>query len=53
MHKVSTANGVNAPGRVGQGSVGQPAARFPAFSWLRLIALCGQGRALTPDLNLA
>jgi hypothetical protein len=53
MHKVSTANGVSAPGRVGQGGVGKPAAQFPAFPWLRLVALCAQALALNPDLNPA
>jgi hypothetical protein len=53
MHKVSTANGVNAPGSVGQGVVGQPAAQFPAYPWLRLNALRGQTLALNPALNPA
>jgi hypothetical protein len=53
MHKVSTANGVNAPGSVGQGGVGKPAAQLPAFPRLRLVALWGQALALNPDLNLA
>ena len=52
MRKVSTANGVNAPGRVGQGHVGKLAAQFPAFLW-RLVALCGQALAINPDLNPA
>jgi hypothetical protein len=53
MHKVSTANGVNAPGSVGRGRVGKPAAQFPAFSRLRLVVLGGQALALNPDLNSA
>jgi hypothetical protein len=53
MHKVPTANGVNAPGSVGQGRVGKPAAQFPAFPWLRLIAPFGLVLALNPDLNPA
>ena len=53
MHKVPTANGVNAPGRVGQGRVGKPAAQFLAFPWLRLIAPYGLALAFNPDLNSA
>ena len=53
MHKVLTANGVTASGRVGQGGVGQPAAQFPVLPWLRQRALCGQALALNPDLNSA
>ncbi len=38
MHKVSTANAVNEPGRVGRWGVGKPAAQFPlrlGSGWLR------------------
>ena len=51
MHKVSTANAVNEPGRVGWWGVGQPAAQLPVFPWFRLAALSGEALAGNPKLH--
>ena len=53
MQKVSAANAVNEPGRVGWWGVGKSAAQFPDFFRLRLAAPCGEALACNPKLNAA
>ena len=53
MHKVSTANAVNEPGRVGWWGVGSSAARFPALGGVEWLAFCGPALVNNPSLNLA
>ena len=53
MHKVSAANAVNEPGRVGWGGVGKSAALFPDTFRLWLAAPGGEALASDPKLNAA
>ena len=51
MHKVSTTNPVNEPGRVGWRGPGKLGAGFQAFGWRRPGAPCGEALALNPELE--
>lgn len=53
MHKVSAANAVNQPGRVGWGGVGKSAARLPDFFRLSLAAVGGEALALDFEVERA
>lgn len=53
MLKVSTANAVNEPGRVGRWGVGSSEVRFPALGEVEWPAFCGPALVNNPSLNSA